>query len=62
MPQKLAQEVFKPIKPSSVKTDGERSDAWEEYRAEQQAVIDRMAEQRRHRLNAAELLKIKKGG
>lgn len=52
MHQKRAEAHFKPIKQSSVRPEGEKSDAWEEYRAEQQARLDRMARQREARLKA----------
>ena len=46
-------------KPTSVRTETERSAALDEYRAEHQAAVERMAEQRKSRLSAAALLKIK---
>ena len=48
-------------KPTSVRTETERSAALDEYRAEHQAAVERMAEQRKARLSAAALLKIKNG-
>ena len=62
MHQKRAAELFKPIKQSSTKTEGEWSDAWEEYRAEQQAIRERMARQREARLSATGALKKKNAG
>jgi hypothetical protein len=62
MQQKRAEELFKPVKPSSVKTEGERSDAWDEYRLEQEAIRDRMARQREARLSATAALKKKNAG
>ena len=62
MHQKRAAEFFKPVKPSSVKTEGERSDAWEEYQAEQAATRDRMARQREARLSATAAAKWKNAG
>ena len=59
MLQKQADNIFKPIKQSSVRPNGERSDAWEEYRAEQEAVRERMATQRANRLKASDQLKAK---
>ena len=56
-PRKRAHELFKPIKPSSVKTEGERSDAWEEYRIKQETMRERMARQREARLSATPVLK-----
>ena len=56
MHQKRAESLLKPVKPSSVHTEGERSDAREEYRAEQEAVRERMARQRQARLSAQQLI------
>ena len=54
MHQKRAESLFKPIKQSSVRPEGARSDALEEYRAEQAAVRERMAVQRANRLRASD--------
>jgi hypothetical protein len=62
MHHKRAEAVFRPVKPTSVHSDDQKSDAWEEYRAEQQAVRERMAEQRANRLNALAAVKLKNGG
>jgi hypothetical protein len=60
MHHKRAEAVFRPVKPTSVHSDDQKSDAWEEYRAKQQAVRERMAEQRANRVNALEAAKVEK--
>jgi hypothetical protein len=52
MHRKRAEEVFKPSKPSSVKSAGEKADALADYRAEQDLIRERMAIQRANRLGA----------
>ena len=56
MHRKQAEEIFKPSKPSSVKSEGERADALAEYRAEQELIRERMAIQRANRLRATSAL------
>jgi hypothetical protein len=46
-------------KPTSVKTEAEKLSAKDEYNAEQQAALDRMEEQRRSRLTAGQLIRMK---
>ena len=46
-------------KPKSVRTETERSAALDEYRAEHQTAVERMAEQRKLRLSAAERIRRK---
>ena len=43
-------------------TDAEKSTAWDEYRAEQQAALDRMARQREARLSAGQPVRMKNRG
>jgi hypothetical protein len=62
MHHKRAEAVFRPVKPTCVHSDDQKSDAWEEHRAEQLAVRERMAEQRANRLNALAAVKLKNGG
>lgn len=52
MHRKRAEEIFKPSKPTSVKSEGERTNALAEYRAEQDLIRERMAIQRANRLSA----------
>ena len=52
MHRQRAEQIFKPSKPSSVKSEGERADALAEYRAEQEQIRERMAIQRANRLRA----------
>jgi hypothetical protein len=59
MHRKRAEEIFKPSKPSSVKSDGERANALAEYRAEQDLIRERMAIQRANRLSATNALMAK---
>ena len=59
MHRKSAEEIFKPSKPSSVKSDGERADALAEYRATQDLIRERMAIQRANRLSATNALMAK---
>ena len=59
MHQKRAEEAFKPVKPTSTHTEAGKSTAWDEYRAEQQAALDRMTRQREARLSAGQLVKMK---
>ena len=61
MSPKRASEPQKPIKPTSQRTDAQRSLALEENEAERALAMERMAEQRRSRLSAAELLTLKNG-
>ena len=62
MQQKHAHELFKPIKPSSVKTEGEKSEAWNEYRVEREAIREQMVRQREARLSATAAFKKKNAG
>jgi hypothetical protein len=62
MHHKRAEAVFRPVKPTSVHSDDQKSDAWAEYQAEQQAARERMVEQRANRLNALAAVKLKNGG
>jgi hypothetical protein len=57
--QHTAHAAFKPIKPSTVRSKDDKTDALNEYRAEQQAQLKRMSLQRAARLNAAQALKLK---
>ena len=50
---------LRPIKPSSVKTDAQRSFAIEENESEKQAALERMAKQRLTRLSAGDLVRMK---
>lgn len=59
MNRKRAEEIFKPSKPSSVKSEGERADALAEYRATQDLIRERMAIQRANRLSATNALMAK---
>jgi hypothetical protein len=59
MSSKLAEKVFKPIKPTSVHSGAERAFGWSEYQAEQQATLDRMAKQRAARMSALDLVRMK---
>lgn len=59
MHRKRADEIFKPSKPSSVKSEGGRADALAEYRAEQDLIRERMAIQRANRLSATNALMAK---
>ena len=53
---------MKPVKPTSVKTDAQRSLALEDDHAEKEAALARMVEQRQARLSAAELVRLKNRG
>ncbi len=59
MQRKRAEEIFKPSKPSSVKSESERADALADYRAEQELIRERMAVQRANRLSATNALMAK---
>jgi hypothetical protein len=59
MHQRRAEEAFKPVKPTCSHTQAGKSTAWEEYRAEQQAALDRMTRQREARLSAGQLVRMK---
>ena len=59
MSPKRASGPRKPIKPTSQRTDAQRSLALEENEAERDAALERMAEQRRTRLSAGDLLRLK---
>jgi hypothetical protein len=59
MPQKSS---GRPIKPTSKRTDTQRQLALEDNEAERQAAIDRMAEQRKARMSAGELVRMKNRG
>jgi hypothetical protein len=59
MHRKRAEEIFKPSKPSSVKSEGERADALAEHRATQDLIRERMAIQRANRLSATNALMAK---
>jgi hypothetical protein len=49
-------------KATSLRTDQERENAWDQYRAEQQEILDRMARQREARLSATSALEKKSAG
>ncbi len=51
----------KPIKPTSKEAEAQRSLALEDNEAEKDAAIERMAEQRRTRLSAGQLVRLKNG-
>ncbi len=59
MLKRSAEAAFRPVKPSSVKTDGQKQGAIEEYRAEHEAALNRMAKQRAAPLSAGELVRMK---
>ncbi len=59
MQRKRAEEIFKPIKPSSVKSDNDKTNALAEYRAAQGLIRERMANQRANRLSATNALTAK---
>jgi hypothetical protein len=61
MHQRRAEMAFKPVKPTSVHTEEEKTSAWDEYRAEQIAILERMARQRAARLSATALIRRKNG-
>jgi hypothetical protein len=46
-------------KPTSVRTDQDKDDAWQEYQAEQEAARERMAQQKAARRSAADVIRRK---
>jgi hypothetical protein len=61
MHRKRVEAAFKPIKPTSVRTDAGKASGWEDYQAERQEALDRMARQRADRLSSGDLKQRKIG-